>query len=340
MNLKRFALLLVTLLWAGGCASDRQIIDQANNMHGGLKPAVITDARLANYLQRMGQRIIDVAQEMDRAHYGPDAHRSEDPKWMFQSRMQFHFVNSQTLNAFTTGGEHMYIYTKLFQTCKTEDELAAVVAHEYAHVYGRHVHKGMNRQYAMFGGAAALGAAGYALGGKDHGKEYGLAFLGAGLVAGKFIGMGFTRGDEGEADDMGFDFYTRAGWDPRRFGDFFQRMVDMGYDKGPEFLSDHPSLKSRKATADQRAAELPPQARSWRRPNVASPEEFAALQKYSIDLGKRMPSDKSLEGAQKILAALPRSCLTPAVHEDQKQARQQLVNDVEREKQLQKKKKK
>ena len=43
---------------------------------------------------------------------------------------------------------------------------------KFAHVYARHVAKGMNRQYALLGTAAAAGAAGYAAGGKESGMQY------------------------------------------------------------------------------------------------------------------------------------------------------------------------
>jgi predicted Zn-dependent protease len=242
---------------------------------------------------------------------------------MFAENMRFHFVNSDTLNAFTTGGEHMYIYTELFQKCRNEDELAAVMAHEYAHIYGRHVHKGMNRQYATLGAAAAAGAAGYAIGGKESGLEYGAGFAGAALVAGQFIGMGFTRNDEAEADQRGFEFYTRAGWDPDKFGDFFQQMIDMGYDKTPEMMSDHPSLASRVETAKKRADELPSSAEKWRKPPVADAARFKQLQARAEQVGKTMPNDQTLAGAQKILAAFP-SCFSVKDQPGQKEAREEV----------------
>src|SRR5262245_7725600 len=155
--------------------------------------------------------------------------------------MKFHFVNSKTLNAFTTGGEHMYIYTQLFEECQSEDELAAVMAHEYGHVYARHVAKGMNRQMTLMGAALGAGAAGYAYGGKEHGAQYAALAAGATGGLGQFMVMGYTRGDEAEADKLGFDFYTRAGWDPKKFGDFFQHMIDKGLDSTPEMASDHPT---------------------------------------------------------------------------------------------------
>lgn len=161
-------LLPAVLMAAGGCASDKAIISQAQQFHGGIEKAVITDPVLDGYLNEVGKRIIDQAREMSRADKGPKAHREGDNAWMFGSDMKFHLVNSKTINAFTTGGNHMYIYTALFDLCKTEDELAAVMAHEFAHVYARHVHNGMNRQYGSLAIAAVAGLAGYAVGGDDR----------------------------------------------------------------------------------------------------------------------------------------------------------------------------
>ena len=333
-----FLLLVVVIAASGtGCATDRAVISQANQAHSGLQPAVMTDEPLSNYIQEVGNRIIESAQEMSRQGYGPKGKESNE--WMFSKNMRFHFVNSKTLNAFTTGGEHMHIYTGLFQQCKTEDELAAVMAHEFAHIYGRHVHKGMNRQFAILGAAAAAGAAGYAAGNSsDKGMEYAGMGAGAAMLAGQFVGMSFTRKDEDQADAMGFQFYTRAGWDPNKFGDFFQTMIDKGYDKGNEMLSDHPSLKNRVAAARERAAKLPAGASEWRRDPVAGKARFAELQARATQVGKNMPSDQTLAGVQELLAALPRSCLTPAVQPDQQQAEHHVMSDLQRKQQAQQQK--
>ncbi|MGE5610625.1 MAG: M48 family metalloprotease [Bacillota bacterium] len=308
---------------ASGCMpSDRAVIDQAKQFNTGIEPAIITDPQLAGYIQQVGDRIIDAARRTQQA---------QDPnsQWMFSKNMQFHLVNSKTLNAFTTGGEHMYVYNELFQQCQSEDELAAVMSHEFAHVYGRHVAKGMRRQYMTLGAAAAAGGAGYLYGGKEKGSEYAGLVAGGIMAAGQFIGMSYTRGDEAQADELGFQFYTRAGWDPDRFGDFFQHMVDMGYDKGPEMLSDHPSLTSRADLAKQRADELPPEAKRWRRAPVASASEFKRLQARARQVAKTVPDDRSLQQTQELLAAMPRSCLTPAIHEDQKKAEQAIAKKLE-----------
>lgn len=319
-------LLLATtvLLLAPGCASDREVRAQADQTHGELEPAVLKDQELAGYLQQIGARVVEAARPFDARHEGPKSHfeKGEDNSWMFDTG-EFHLVNSDQLNAFTTGGSHMYVYAQLMQTCRSEDELAAVVAHEYAHVYCRHVHKGMNRQYWTIGGAVALGAAGYAAGGKEHGSEYAQYGVGLGLIAGNFLGLGFTRDDEAEADRWGYEFYARAGWDPQRFGDFFQQLIDKGYDNTPEATSDHPSLASRVAAAAARTARLPAEAAGWRKPPLADAARFAALKQRAAQVAQTSPKDTALGKAQLLLRSVP-SCLLPADTEEQRDAQAQL----------------
>jgi predicted Zn-dependent protease len=323
MGLLPLMIWMLVLTTAVGCASDKQIIAQAANAHQEINPAVITDPALDKYIQTIGDRLVSTARELHSQGYGPKAHKSQDSEWMF-SDIQFHLVNSPTLNAFTTGGQHVYLYSELFITAKTEDEFAAVVAHEFAHIYGRHVQKGTDRQYAVFGAAAAAAVGGAVLAGEDNRTTGALVGGGAGLAAGQFIGMGFTRGDEDEADKLGFTFYTRTGYDPARFGDFFQQMIDKGYDTTPEIASSHPKLSNRVENAKRRASELPPNAKQWRRPNVATSAQFADFQARAKKYQKTKPTDKTLQAAQLMLAAFP-SCVAPIDQPSQIDARTKIA---------------
>jgi hypothetical protein len=49
-----------------------------------------------------------------------------------------------------------------------------------------------------------------------------------------------------------------------------------------------------------------------------------------------MPTDQSLAQAQKLLAALPRSCLTPAIQPDQQKAEQEVLTEVKQREDQQK----
>jgi predicted Zn-dependent protease len=319
----RSAILLLVPLLAAGCATDQTVRSQADQTHAQLEPAVMKDQELVQYLKDVGARVFASAKELDQEHVGPSTHfDKEDSSWMFTTD-EFHLVNSDQLNAFTTGGSHLYIYAQLMETCRSEDELAAVMSHEFAHVYCRHIHKGMNRQTWMLGGAAALGAAGYAAGGKQHGTEYAAYGLGLGMIAGNFLSLGFTRDDEAQADEFGFAFYAHAGWDPQHFGDFFQQLIDKGYDKTPEWQSDHPALSNRVRDAKARAEKLPADATTWRKPPIADAARFEKLKQRAAQVAKTTKKDSELGKAQLLLRAVP-SCLLPADSPEQKDAQEQL----------------
>ncbi|HQY89540.1 MAG TPA: M48 family metalloprotease [Tepidisphaeraceae bacterium] len=318
-----FGLLLLTLIGVGCAVDDKTVIQQANDTHLQLEAAVITDRQLEEYVQKIGDRMVAEALALAQSGYEEDRVYKQDPGWMFEG-IEFHLVNSDTLNAFTTGGKHVYLYSELFTTSKTEDEFAAVVGHEFAHIFGRHVSNGMQRQYGIMGAALAAGVAGYALGG-DNAEEVAMLAASGTMVGGQFIGAGFSRGDEDEADKFGFKFYVHAGYDPDLFPGFFQQMIEKGYDTSDPMAS-HPQLSKRVENARRRAAEWRAQNPDWqryRRPNIATPSQFAAFQARAKQVGKNMPSDKTLETAKLMLAAFP-SCVAPMDQKSQVEARKKV----------------
>jgi predicted Zn-dependent protease len=318
-----FCIILIGFVHTGltGCASDKSTIQKASLANDQLAPAVIHDQQLADYLQTLGNRVIAAARVYDSNGQGPKSHKKGDASWMFTSRMQFHLVNSKTVNAFTTGGEHMYVYTALFQLCDNEDELAAVMSHEFAHVYCRHVQQGTNRQTGMKVFAYGAEGAGYLYGGADDAAT---ASKGASAIA-QFAGLSFTRGDEAEADKWGFQFYSRAGWDPHHFADFFQKMINLGYDVTPAYKSDHPTLKSRVDAADK---ELPAWEKqngdTFLRPTIADASTFAQLKARAASISASSPDDSGTKAAQKLLASFS-SCVAPVDQPEQAEAKKELL---------------
>ncbi len=319
----------ICLLVGGtGCvASDKNTIAQASAFDTGLKPAQIQGAQTNEYLQQIGQRIIAAAKELDKEKIGPREHFKEgDNSWMFQD-IRFQLVNSKTLNAFTTGGHFVYIYLELFKMCKTEEEIAAVMAHEYGHIYCRHVQKGSGRQQAL-----ALASAGAGVAGKAAGVESSDSLVKALQAGGGFIDMGFTRKDEAQADQFGLKFYTRAGWDPAHFADFFQAMIAAGYDKGSAMTSAHPTLASRvEATKKDVSEQNPQRVAQYRKPPIADPKSFENLKQQAIQVAQGLPDDQKVLQAKNLLQALPRSCWIPYEPDDQKQAQQAIVDQAQKQ---------
>lgn len=302
-------------LVAGGCVTDQQVIAQAADVHQQLEPTVIEDPRLASYVQAVGDRIVEGARIM-RAN--GELEGAED--WMFED-VQFHLVGSPTMNAFTTGGKHVYLYSELFEKSDSEDAFAAVVGHEFGHIIGRHVQDSMNNQLIASLAAAGL-VGGAALASDDESRERNVAIAGAAAGIGSTLGITyFGREKEREADDLGYEFYVRAGYDPEKFADFFQTMIDANPQAAElgvaGFLSTHPALSERVANAQRMAANTPERVEEqFERPQVASPQEFEELQELSSTYTQRAAAEAqsgqatALTQAMAILDAFP-SCLAP-----------------------------
>ena len=68
--------------------------------------------------------------------------------------------------------------------------------------------------------------------------------LGLGVMYG--ITLPFSRGDEGEADQIGLVYMAKAGYDPEEAIQFWQRFIQAKGDKAPpEWASTHPADNTR-----------------------------------------------------------------------------------------------
>ena len=305
--------LLTVLLLAGlgtastGCATDQQVIAQANDVHQQLEPSVVTDPVLDRYVQAVGDRIVASAREL---HAQGELDGAED--WMFQD-VQFHMVASPQLNAFTTGGKHIYFYTAMFEASDSEAAFAAVVGHEFGHILGRHVQSSMNRQMATLATAGVAGLAAAALSDGEDRVQTGTTVAGVTAGVGNVFGLGFGRENEREADAIGYDIYVNAGYDPDKFADFFKALIEEGAGGGgggfAGYLSSHPQLEERVETAERRAQESGPN-RPQSVPPIASPSEFEELQelasRYTARAASEADNSAAFAQAQEILDAFPR----------------------------------
>lgn len=183
--------------------SEQTIIDQGARLHQAIAPAVLNDdVNLRRYVQQVGRRLAGAAAEMHRAKIGPPGQlRSgqgggERGAWMFGGDMRFQLLDCEVPNAFTPGGTHLYVYNGLFQQCRSEEELAAAMAHVYGHLYAQH-----RQQQPTLP--------------DDAGAEEAVAAL---------INNRHTPQQEREADAIGFEMFARAGWDPLAYGNLAQRL--------------------------------------------------------------------------------------------------------------------
>jgi predicted Zn-dependent protease len=186
-----------------------------------------TDPAATAMVQRVAKRIADAAEANFHPNYQWEATLLDDPK---------------VVNAWCLPGGKIAVYTGILPLTKDDDGLAVVLGHETAHALAHHGAERLSRSTLMqLGESGLLAAVGAA-------KPEAVKAVGAALGIGSQVGieLPFSRAQESEADHIGLILMAKAGYDPEKAIEFWQRMA--AYSQGkqpPAFLSDHPSDKDR-----------------------------------------------------------------------------------------------
>ncbi len=191
------------------------------------KAKIDTDPAHVDLVQRVSKRLADTAEAQFHPGYQWQTTAIDDPK---------------TVNAWCMPGGKIAVYSGIFPITQDENGLAVVLAHEISHALAHHGAERLSRTELMQLGEAGILAAVQA---KSPGA---VQMTGAALGLGSQLGveLPFSRQQESEADHIGLVLMAKAGYDPAKAVDFWQRMLD--YSKGkepPAFLSDHPSSEQR-----------------------------------------------------------------------------------------------
>ena len=203
--------------------------------------ALLEDPEACDYIQSVGQRLAS------------------------QSAMGgqfFHYlvVKDASINSFAVSGGYVFIFTGLILVSSTESELAAVMAHETAHITQHHIARQIRNQsqQSLTTAAAILGAILLGAIGGGQAAEGGIAAA-TGLAAQQQIN--FTRDNEEEADRVGIGYLAGAGFDPNSMAVMFEtlsRSAGLAETYIPAMLIDHPVTSDRLGEARARAAQFPP----------------------------------------------------------------------------------
>jgi predicted Zn-dependent protease len=203
---------------------------------------VLDDPLATQFINALGYRLVS---------------SSESPK----TRFTFFIPREDVINSFAAPGGYVGINSGLITATQSEDELAAVMAHEISHIEQHHLQRAFadasktTPLYAL----AMLGALAAAVGGSNINAPMAIASLSQGLVVQHQIN--FTRKDEAEADRVGIQTLANAGFNPDGMAEFFGRMqlllrADSGGYQVPALLQDHPVTTLRIAEAEARAHTL------------------------------------------------------------------------------------
>ena len=200
-------------------------------------PAFDDDAEATAYLNTLGNRLVS---------------HSEGANQDFE----FFLVKDPTLNAFALPGGYIGVNTGTIVTAQSESELAAVLAHEIAHVTQHHMARMVTKQGQL--SMAMLAAMALAIIARN--SQVGTAAATIGQAGAITAQIGFTREFEREADRIGFQTLQKSGFDVRAMPAFFLRMQKAGRlyeNNAPAYLRDHPVTTERIADAENRVQGLP-----------------------------------------------------------------------------------
>ncbi|MEL6875167.1 MAG: M48 family metalloprotease [Pseudomonadota bacterium] len=172
-------------------------------------------------------------------------------------------LNSPVNNAFAIPGGYVYLTRQLMALMNDEAEMAGVLGHEVGHVAARHSQKRQKaaRRNSILGALGQIGAA-VLLGDSSIGR-LGQQVFGTGS---QLLTLRYSRKQEYEADDLGIQYLSSAGYDPRALSTMLaslaaQSAIDArvaGRDaRGvPEWASTHPDPAQRVDRAARNAGQF------------------------------------------------------------------------------------
>lgn len=171
---------------------------------------------------------------------------------------EFSLVDSPEVNAWAMPGGKVTVYSGILPITRNEAGLAAVMAHEVAHVIARHGSERMSQELLTQMGGQALSAV---LASRPEASQaLWMKVFGVGTTLG--VMLPYSRLQENEADHLGLIFMAMAGYDPHAAIEVWQRMAQQGGAGVPEFLSTHPADQTRIRELTQKL----PEAMSYYQP--------------------------------------------------------------------------
>ncbi|MES2128449.1 MAG: M48 family metalloprotease [Pseudomonadota bacterium] len=206
----------------------------------------------------------------------------------------FFAVRDPMLNAFALPGGFIAVHSALLLAAQSESELASVLGHEIGHVAQRHIARmiGQQKQDALIP-LAALVLAVLAAKSSSPDAAMGAMMGGQGLQIQRQLN--FSRDAEREADRVGFQIMSRAGFDTSGMVAFFGRLqtATRAYsDLAPPWLLSHPLTTERIADIQARIRETPYRQR------------LDSLDFHLVRARARVLQDESVQGRDEARVAL------------------------------------
>jgi hypothetical protein len=134
-------------------------------------------------------------------------------------RFTFGILEATEYNAYALPGGYIYITRPLLEMLDSDAEIAAVMAHEAAHITHVHAVKGYDRQIALVMAGVFLAVA-------TGDVTSSFDFVDA---IGGIIKQGYSKEQEYDADRTGLRYLSRAGYDPEAMLSLLAKLENLEY---------------------------------------------------------------------------------------------------------------
>jgi predicted Zn-dependent protease len=188
---------------------------------------------------------------------------------------RFFVVDSSALNAFAVPGGYVFMNRGLIEIMDGHGELAAILAHEIAHVQSRHIAQRIARAKAL--NLAALGGM---LAGIFMGGEAGSALITGSQAGATSAMLNYSRQDEEESDRRGLRYLEATGYQGEDFVKIMKKMGQDSWKSGghiPAYLSTHPGVPERVAYLEA-TVETRPESSQRSGVGLGDAEDFRMMQ--------------------------------------------------------------
>ncbi len=189
---------------------------------------IIKDPHVVNYINSVGNKLVAAL-----------------PPQPF--KYHFYVIKQDVYNAFAGPGANIFINSGLIEAMETEEELAGILGHEIAHAFCRHISLRIKKAKKTNLTTLAGLAAGILLGIGGSADAASAVIVGS-VAAGQSYALAYSRENERQADQIGFELIISAGYDGTGLVKVLKKIRDknwFGPEQIPTYLTTHPATKNR-----------------------------------------------------------------------------------------------
>lgn len=154
----------------------------------------------------------------------------------------YHFLilDSEEINAFAAPGGLIFVSRGLLACADSEDTVAAILAHEIAHVVEQHGLQAIKKARVTSALTSVAIASAQTAGSNELAKLTTVFEDSIGDITSTLVNSGYSRAFEKEADLMAVEILKRVGYDPNALVRMLEVMEVRLKPGGPDFAKTHP----------------------------------------------------------------------------------------------------